>query len=96
MRRRPSQLALGSAASAPSGLVSTLGGSGSVTLGTSRITQISAPKLKLAMEKALNAEPDKLGMVLKSEVNQDMEGSMGMMGMKIPMSIDQKITVAPY
>lgn len=38
----------------------------------------------------------KTGMVLNSTVNQDMSGSMSMMGMKIPMSIDQTITVAPY
>ena len=53
----------------PSGLVSALTGSGTIVLGATRITQISAQKLKLAMEKALNAEPDKLGTVLRSELD---------------------------
>jgi hypothetical protein len=38
----------------------------------------------------------KTGLVLKSTVNQDMEGSMGAMGMTIPMNIEQKITVDRY
>lgn len=38
----------------------------------------------------------KTGLVLKSKVDQDMEGSMGAMGMNIPMSIQQKITVDRY
>jgi predicted small secreted protein len=38
----------------------------------------------------------KTGMVLTSTVNQDMTGSMKTMGMSIPMTIEQKITVNPY
>lgn len=38
----------------------------------------------------------KTGLVLNSTVNQKMNGSMSMMGMKIPMSIEQKITISPY
>ncbi len=38
----------------------------------------------------------KTGMVLSSTVTQDMSGKMGMMGMQIPMSIEQVITVNPY
>ncbi len=82
----------------PSGLVSTLGGSGSVTLGASRITQISAPKLKLAMEKALNAEPDKLGMVLKSELDGPSAVEPVAIGpRKVPVEIkDGVLRIAPF
>jgi hypothetical protein len=38
----------------------------------------------------------KTGLVIKSTVDQDMEGSMGAMGMNIPMNIVQKITVEQY
>lgn len=38
----------------------------------------------------------KTGMVISSTVNQDMDGSMKTMGMNIPMSIQQTITVNPY
>jgi hypothetical protein len=38
----------------------------------------------------------KTGLVLKSKVDQDMEGSMGTMGMTIPMSIQQTISVDRY
>ncbi|MFM2376589.1 MAG: hypothetical protein RLZZ165_1686 [Bacteroidota bacterium] len=38
----------------------------------------------------------KTGLVLKSTVQQDIDGSMGTMGMTIPMRIDQKITVEGY
>lgn len=38
----------------------------------------------------------KTGMVIKSTVKQDMEGSMGAMGMNIPMKIDQTVTVESY
>ncbi|MFN8394484.1 MAG: DUF6263 family protein [Bacteroidia bacterium] len=38
----------------------------------------------------------KNGLVLKSEVKQKLEGSMSTMGMNVPMSIDQTITVDRY
>jgi hypothetical protein len=38
----------------------------------------------------------KTGMVLTSTVKQDMDGSMSTMGMNIPMSIEQTITVSAY
>lgn len=38
----------------------------------------------------------KTGMVLSSTMNQDLTGSVSTMGMKMPMSIDQKVTVNPY
>ena len=38
----------------------------------------------------------KTGLVLNSTVNQKMSGSMSMIGMKVPMSISQTITIAPY
>lgn len=38
----------------------------------------------------------KTGLVLKSSIVQDMKGEMGAMGMKIPMSVDQKITIERY
>ncbi len=38
----------------------------------------------------------KTGLVLKSDIDQDMKGSMGVMGMNVPMSINQNITVERY
>ncbi|MEY3444930.1 MAG: hypothetical protein RLZZ519_3211 [Bacteroidota bacterium] len=38
----------------------------------------------------------KTGLVLKSSVDQDMDGSMGVMGMNVPVNIQQKITIDRY
>ncbi|MBK9453472.1 MAG: hypothetical protein IPN95_29625 [Bacteroidetes bacterium] len=38
----------------------------------------------------------KTGLVLKSTIDQDMSGSMGAMGMNLPVTIEQKVTVERY
>lgn len=38
----------------------------------------------------------KTGLVIKSDVDQDMKGSMSTLGMNLPMTITQKVTVARY